>query len=60
MFVQNFTKLSDLSCWQRKKLTDNAENNTALTTAGSNYLYSLTYNQWLTAAEWALSTEESV
>jgi len=34
MFVQNFIKLSavvrELSCWQRKKLSDDAENNTAV------------------------------
>jgi len=38
MFVQNFTKLSatvhELSCWQGK---NSAENNTAVSSAGSNY-----------------------
>jgi len=41
MFVQNFIKLSaavhELSCWQRKN-SDDAENNTALASASSNYL----------------------
>jgi len=43
MFMQTFIKLSavvhELSCKQRnreKKLSDNAENNTAITAAGSN------------------------
>jgi len=39
MFVQNFIKLSaavhELSCYQRKKLSDDAENNTAVASAAS-------------------------